>query len=205
MKRPVEWTEWVRAVRQEIDPLEDMGEPYGVDADGDPLDPDLFLDVLSELESRGVPKDSLVAAVAPEQVAGLLVRVNFLERQPAALDGPELPEDVTLYGVSVRPAVGFPPETLVVFDPDGVSLTGQATYPSGIAVVENLSRPDLDDAPISIEDVRRAMFPDLYPGVQGGEPGEDAPDTEADADPERRGTRFVEDVTDEFDEEEGDV
>lgn len=205
MKRPVEWTEWVARVRQDVDPLEDMGEPYGVDADGDPLDPDLFLDVLGELESRGVPKDSLVALVAPEQIAGLLVRVNFLERQPAALDEPELPEDMVLYGIPVRTDYGFPRETLVLFDPEGVSLTGQATYPSGIAVVENLSRPDLDDAPISVEDVRRGMFPDLYPGVQGDEPGADAPDTDEEADAERRGTRFVEDPDESEDAQEGDV
>jgi len=204
MKRPVEWSEWVARVRQDVDPLEDMGKPHTVDADGDPLDPDLFLDVLGELESRGVPKDSLVALVAPAQIAGLLVRVNFLDRQPAALDEPELPEDMVLYGVPIRTDLDFTRRTLVLFDPDAVSLSGEATYPRGIAVVENLSSPDLDDAPISVEDVRRSMFPELYPGVQGDDSREDAPQQDEEADPERRGARFVETPDEDPRDEEGD-
>lgn len=214
MKRTIQWSEWVARVRQDVDPLEDMGEPHTVDADGDPLDVDLFLDTLAELERRGIPKDSLVAVLAPKQIAALLVGINFLEKQPDALDdeGYELPNDMTLYGVPIRGESGFPAGTMVLFDPNAVSMSGVATYPSGIAVVENLQVPDLDDPDISTAEVRRSLSPGRDPegsSAEDGSTGDPMPTGQADAeeergppgvgrsgqddeDPERRGTRFVE-------------
>lgn len=189
MKTVVEWSEWVGQIRQDVDPLEDRGEPARFDADGRRLDPDLFLDLLGELESRGVSKGSLVAVVSPRQVAGLLVEVDFLDRRPA--DAPdELPEDMTLYGVPVRAEVGFPAETLVMFDPRRTMLDGTAVDPNGVGVVENMSVPDLSDAGIYVEDVRESLFSDASPRGSTAEDGEDAP--EEPPDPERKGSRFVE-------------
>lgn len=198
MKQVVNWVEWTAQIRQDVEPLEDAGKPARLFAEGDRLDPDMFLDLLGELESRGVPKDSLVAVLSPAQVAGLLVTVNFLERKPADLDDPLLPEDMVFYGVPVRAELGFPSDTLVMCDPARVTFDGFAINPQGTGIVEDLSVPDLSDADISVEDVRRSMFPELYSRGSTGQEATDAPDT----DPERKGSRFVEDPDDE---QEGDA
>jgi hypothetical protein len=206
MKQVVNWTEWLSRIRQDIDPLEDMGTPARMDADGDRLDADVFLDLLGELERRGKQTETLVAVLSPAQVAGLLVSVNFMERQPAELDEPELPEDMTLYGVPVRVELGFPSDALVMFDPAEVLFDGSAVNPNGVGVVESLRVPNLVDTPLSVEAVRRNLFPELayqefYPeGMDEENPfmreADAASLQDADEDPERKGTRFVEDPED---------
>lgn len=218
MRRPVEWDEWVDTIGREIEPLDDRGRPLRVDAEGGPLTTDLFSNVLADLERRGVSVGSLIALTSPTQVAGLLHRTDFAGRTPASVEEVELPRDVSLFDISLRSDGGFPRRTLVLFRPDIVSLSGVATMPSHVALVENLSVPDLDDAEISVQEVRENLFPDLYPEGQDAETtaadDADGGDTEENEDtdggvdaeddgPLRRGQRFVDTstYTDEDDEE----
>jgi len=191
MKRAVEWSEWVQAVRQEIDGLEDMGTPLRVEAEQEPLGTDLFVEVLSDLEQRGIAPDALLGVVSPRQVVGLLLRVNFLDRRPAAADDDRLlPENVTLHGVSLRVEPAFPDDTLVLFPPGSVMFDGTAVNPTAVAVVRGLQDPDLNPEtdPITVSDVREDLFSSLEPGGRV--------ETTEEADPERRGERFVSDPAD---------
>lgn len=189
----IEWDEWVRRVRQEIDQMEDMGRPLTVSAESDPLTPDLLVDTLADLESRGTHTDALVAVLSPIQMAGLLNRTNALKRVPKEQveeNETPLPENTTIYGVPLRVEVGFPERVVCLFPPDHVTLTGQARIPSTVGVVDGLSLPEFDeDADVTPGEVREAR---LSAVERGGSTGEDDED-DSDDGPDRRGQRFVSD------------
>jgi hypothetical protein len=205
VKRVVEWSDWIQSVRQEIDGVEKKANPIRVQAEQETLSPEMFVDVLSDLEQRNIQAYSLLGVVSPRQAVGLLLRTNFLDRRPAAAadDRKLLPQDVTLCGVSVRVEPGFPDDSLVLFPPGRVMMDGTSVSPVAVAVVQGLAVPDLDPEtdPITVADVRNHLFAQANSDPDAGH---DA-DADADADPEtvvdsdmenaedaeRRGERFV--------------
>jgi hypothetical protein len=190
-----EWGAFVSRLGQEIEELGDRGDPVRVNAEGDPLDADLFLDTLNDLEQRGLRPKNVVAVTSPNQLVALLDRFDAAARVPADdldADGdPPLPEDATICGVSLRVEPGFPNQTLVMFPPESVTFEGRAVYPNHVAVVESLQDPDLDGSEtfdlsrvlselVSVAGVEESVVEVVY-------------EDDADDDPDRKGDRFVAD------------
>jgi hypothetical protein len=193
-----EWGAFVSRLGQEIAELGDIGDPVRVNAEGDPLDADLFLDTLHELEQRGLRPENVVAVTSPNQLVALLDRLDAAARVPATdlndEGDPPLPEDATIYGVSLRVEPGFPNQNLVMFPPESVTFEGKAVYPNHVAVVESLQEPDLDGSEtfdlervlselVSVAGVEESVVEVVY---------ENDGDDEGD-DPDRKGDTFVAD------------
>lgn len=189
-----DWDEFVSRIGNEVEELGNMGDPARFDAGGDALDVDMFLDVLAELEQRGVQSDRLVAVTSPNQLVGLLERLDAASRVSRKdLDDdeePPLPEEASIFGVPIRVEPGFPEQTLVMFPPEEVTFEGRAIRPSNVGVLESLSVPDLSgDESITLSDVLGELLDDEAVRVEAVE---DAAQ-DGDEDPERKGERFVAD------------
>ena len=189
-----EWGAFVSRLGQEIEELGDRGDPVRVNAEGDPLDADLFLDTLHDLEQRGLRPENVVAVTSPNQLVALLDCLDAASRVPAKDaaedEDPPLPEDATIYGVFLRVEPGFPNQNLVLFPPGSVTFEGEAVYPNHVAVVESLQEPDLDGSEtfnlsrvlselVSVAGVEESVVEVVYEDDEG--------------EPDRKGDRFVAD------------